>query len=97
MNATRSASWRRALLALFALVALAPVFGWAAAAVGYAEPLDHAAATTGAADAAAASLSLLAGYSLPGLSGGTGTFAAAVVGTALTLGVGLGLGRLLER
>jgi cobalt/nickel transport protein len=86
-----------ALSVLVVLVVLAPVFEWASAAVGYAEPLENAAAATGAADAATASASLLAGYAVPGLPGGAGTFAAALLGTALTLAVGVGVGRLLER
>ena len=97
MSTARPKSWGRALLTLLVLTALAPVFGWAATSVGYAEPLEHAAAATGAAGAATASVSLLSGYSLPGLSGGAGTLAAAVLGTILTLGVGVGVGRLLEQ
>ncbi|MFB6150622.1 MAG: PDGLE domain-containing protein [Haloarculaceae archaeon] len=89
---------RRALVALGVLVVLAPVFGWAASAVGYAEPLEHAAAATGAADAATTiNPGLLPGYSVPGLSGPAGTLVSAAVGTALTLVVALGAGRLLEQ
>ena len=93
-----SRPWLRGALAVLAvLVVLAPVFEWASAAVGYTEPLENAAAATGATDAATASASVLAGYAVPGLSGGAGTLAAALLGTALTLAVGVGVGRLLEQ
>jgi len=85
-----------ALAILLALTLLAPVFGWAAGAVGYAEPLENAAEQTGAVDSAeAVSIALLADYSVAGLGSAAGTFVSAVVGTALTLVVALGIGRLL--
>lgn len=86
----------RALAVLVVLTLLAPVFGWAAGQVGYAEPLEHAAEATGAADDARSLVSApLADYSVPGLGSAGGTFVSAVVGTGLTLAVALGLGRLL--
>lgn len=89
-------SWvRRSVAALVVLALLAPVFGWAAGAVGYAEPIDVAAEMTGAADEATDSYSLFAGYSV-GLDGGLGTLVGAVVGIGLTLAVGLSAGKLLE-
>jgi cobalt/nickel transport protein len=98
VSAAVAQSWvRGALVWLLVLALLAPVFGWAAGAVGYAEPLENAAEATGADDAATASPSVLGGYSVPGVAGGAGTLAAALVGTGLTLGVAVGLGRLLER
>lgn len=99
MTATASGSWvRRALLGLLVLVVLAPVFGAASGAVGYAEPLENAAEETGATDAAASTLpSLLPDYSVPGLDAPAGTLVSAAVGTGLTLTVALGAGRLLER
>jgi len=85
-----------ALAVLVALTLLAPVFGWAAGAVGYAEPLENAAETTGAADSAEpVDIALLPDYGVAGLGASTGTFVSAVVGTALTLVVALGIGRLL--
>ena len=86
----------RALAVLLVLAVLAPVFGWAAGAVGYAEPLENAAEATGATDDAESIASApLPDYSVPGLGGATGTFVSAVVGTGLTLAVAAGLGRLL--
>lgn len=86
----------RALGVLLALTLLAPAFGWAAGQVGYAEPLENAAEVTGAADEAeAVGVAPLPDYSVPGLGSAAGTFVSAVVGTALTLVVALGLGRLL--
>lgn len=99
MNVLVSDSWVRwALLGLLVLVVLAPVFGWASGVVGYAEPLENAAEETGATDAASPiNPGLLPDYSVPGLSSPLGTLVSAVVGTALTLAVALGTGRLLER
>ena len=86
----------RALAVLVVLTLLAPVFGWAAGAVGYAEPLENAAEATGATDSAeAVDIALLPDYSVAGLGSATGTFVSAVVGTALTLVVAVGIGRLL--
>ncbi|MFD1571046.1 PDGLE domain-containing protein [Halorubrum laminariae] len=99
MNALAWDSWgRRALLGLLVLVVLAPVFGWASGAVGYAEPLENAAEATGAADAASPVVSgLFPDYSVPGLGDPAGTLVSAAVGTALTLALALATGRLLER
>jgi len=99
VNALVSDSWgRRALFGLVVLVVLAPVFGWASGAVGYAEPLENAAEETGATDAASPiHTGLLPDYSVSGLGASLGTFVSAVVGTVLTLLVALGTGRLLER
>lgn len=84
------------LAVLAVLVALAPVFAWAAAQVGYAEPLEHAAEMTGA---SAHAETLVAGplpdYSVPGLPGPLGTLVSGVVGTGLVLAIGLLAGRVL--
>lgn len=86
----------RALAVVFALALLAPVFAWAAGAVGYAEPLDHAAEATGATDDARTVLpGLFPGYAVPGLGSGVGTLLAALAGTGLTLALAVGLGRVL--
>jgi len=85
-----------AAAALVVLVALAPVFAWAAGQVGYAEPLENAAEETGAADdARPVHDGLLPDYGVPGLGSAAGTLVAAGVGTALTLGVATALGRVL--
>ena len=99
MNAVSTEPWvRRAILALVVLVVLAPVFGWASGLVGYAEPLENAAEATGATEAAdTIAPGVFPDYSVPGLAAPLGTLASAVVGTALTLGVAVGIGRLLEQ
>ncbi|WP_247005864.1 PDGLE domain-containing protein [Halorientalis litorea] len=85
-----------AVVALVVLVALAPVFAWAAGQVGYAEPLENAAEETGAADdARPVHDGLLPDYGVPGLGSAAGTLVAAAVGTALTLAVATGIGRVL--
>jgi len=86
----------RALGVLLLLTLLAPVFGWAAGQVGYAEPLENAAEATGATDdAEAVGTAPFSDYGVPGLGSAAGTFVSAVVGTALTLLVAVGIGRLL--
>jgi len=86
----------RGLAILFVLVLLAPVFGWAAGQVGYAEPLENAAEATGATDdAESVGVAPFPDYAVPGLESTAGTFLSAVVGTALTLLVAGALGRLL--
>ena len=86
----------RALVILLALTLLAPVFGWTAGAVGYAEPLENAAEETGAVGSAQpVEIAPLPDYGVAGLGSAAGTFVSAVVGTALTLVVALGIGQLL--
>lgn len=86
----------RALAVLLVLALLAPVFAWAAGQVGYAEPLENAAEATGATEhAETLHEGLFPDYGVPGMDAATGTFVSAVVGTALTLAVAAGLGRLL--
>jgi cobalt/nickel transport protein len=93
---TQRSSLRGALAVLLLLTVLAPVFGVAADAVGYTEPLEIAAETTGAVDDAnPVSIAPFPDYTIPGLGGATGTFLSALVGTGLTLGVMVVVGRLL--
>lgn len=87
---------RRGLVVVAVLIALAPVFGWAARQVHYAEPLEHAAATTGASDdVTTVHRGVLPDYGVPGLPAPLGTLVSGVVGTGLVLGIGLAAGRLL--
>jgi cobalt/nickel transport protein len=99
MSVATGDSWLRgAMIGLVVLVVLAPVFGWAAGAVGYAEPLENAAELTGAADGATSIVpAVFPDYSVPGVGGSLGTLLSAAIGTALTLGVAIGAGRLLEQ
>ncbi|MFW5964272.1 MAG: PDGLE domain-containing protein [Natronomonas sp.] len=86
----------RALAVLLVLALLAPVFGWAAGAVGYAEPLDNAAEATGATDhAESVAVAPFPDYGVPGVGAAVGTFLSALIGTALTLVVAVAIGRLL--
>ncbi len=98
MSRTIDRSWFPwALLGLGGLILLAPVFELAAGAVGYTEPLAHAAAVTGAVDAAIPVYSgVFPEYSVPGTKPPLGTLVAAAIGTTITLVVVIGLGRLLE-
>lgn len=86
-----------ALLGLAGLILLAPVFDLAATAVGYTEPLEHAAAATGAMDAEISWYAgFFPGYRVPGTESPIGTLVAAGIGTTITFVVVIGLGRLLE-
>jgi len=86
----------RAVAGLLALALLAPVFGWAAGQVGYAEPLENAAEMTGATDdAEPVEVAPLPEYGVPGLGSAPGTLVSALVGTGLTLLVAFGIGRAL--
>jgi cobalt/nickel transport protein len=98
MSTVASEPWaRKALVVLAVLIVLAPVFGWAAGAVGYAEPIENAAELTGATEhETATDPGLFPDYSVPGLGDGVGTLLSGVVGTGLTLAVAVGLGRILD-
>jgi hypothetical protein len=99
VNTSSIRPWRRqAVAVLAALTVLTPVFAWAASAVGYTEPLEHAAVATGATDAATTTVPpLVSGYAIGGLGPTVGTLAAAALGTGLTLAVTVAAGRALER
>lgn len=92
-----SDGWQRQSIgALLGLVALAPVFAWAVDRVGYAEPMDNAVALAGASsEIVSTGSSLFSGYALPGFGPYAGTLGGALLGTALTFTIALGLGRLL--
>ncbi len=99
MSWTAHRSWLPwALLGLAGLVLLAPIFDLAATAVGYTEPLEHAAVVVGAVDAANPLHSgFLPGYTVPGSESAIGRLGAAAIGTTITFVVVIGLGRLLEQ
>jgi cobalt/nickel transport protein len=87
---------RGPLTVLILLTVLTPVFGVAADAVGYTEPLEIAAETTGAIDDAnPVTIAPFPDYTVPGLGGVTGTVLSALLGIGLTLGVMIVVGRLL--
>lgn len=88
----------RSLAVVFVLVLASPAFEWGAARVGYAEPLENAAAATGAHGAAEVVVpSILPGYTVPGLGSAAGTILAGLVGIAIALALGVALGRVLSR
>ncbi len=84
----------KAIGGLALLVAVSPLFAIGAGAVGYIEPLEHAAELTGASDHATVIVAgLFTDYGVPGLGTATGTLVAGAFGTVLTLGVALGVGQ----
>lgn len=93
---TNDRGQRRSLVGLLCLVVLAPAFAWAAAQTGYAEPMDNAVELAGvSSDIVPTGISLFSDYAIQGLGTYPGTFGGALLGTVLTLGIGLGVGRLL--
>ncbi|AUV81380.1 metal transporter [Salinigranum rubrum] len=96
---TDTPTWfRRSLVVLVVLVVLAPVFALAAGAVGYAEPLENVAEATGATEHERTLLSSpFPDYSVPGTGTVVGTLVSGLLGTAITLAVAVGAGRLLGR
>lgn len=99
MNVVSMNRWtRRAAIIIVVLVVLAPVFGVAANAVGYTEPLEIAAERAGAVGAIETIYrGVFPDYAVPGLDSPAGTLLSAAIGTIVTLGVALGAGRLLEQ
>jgi cobalt/nickel transport protein len=91
-------SWVKAAAAvILVMVALSPVFAWAAGVVNYSEPLENAAEMTGAADAASSVWSgVLPGYTVPGLGAYAGTLISALVGAVVLFVVMVAIGRALE-
>ncbi len=96
---TDTPAWfRRALVVLVVLVVLTPVFALASGAVGYAEPLENVAEATGATEHERTLLfSPFPDYSVPGTGTVVGTLVSGLLGTAVTLVVAVGAGRLLDR
>lgn len=87
---------RRSVAVLCVLVVCTPFFVWATEQTGYTEPLDVAAGLTGASQSATVvHAGLIPDYTVVGMGTYTGTLAAALVGTGLTLGVAVALGTLL--
>lgn len=87
----------RAGLAVLVLVTLSPAFAWAAERVDYAEPMENAAEATGAVEhERSVAPAPLPDYGVPGLGPHLGTLVAGAVGTALTLVVAAGVGRLAD-
>jgi cobalt/nickel transport protein len=91
-------SWVKAAVAIvLVMVVLSPAFAWAAGQIGYAEPLENAAAATGAADAAHSIIpGLLPGYTVPGLNTYLGTFISGLVGAGVVFAAMVVIGRALE-
>lgn len=88
---------RLGLAAVLLLVLSSPVFAWAAGSVGYTEPLEVAAERAGA-EATGAYAGVFPDYTVPvgAVPGGGDILISGVIGTALTLAVTVGVGRLLR-
>ncbi|WP_092891649.1 PDGLE domain-containing protein [Halopelagius inordinatus] len=92
-----NADWsRRTLLLVGSLVALSPLFAWAAGVVGYAEPMGNLAARFGAdAHVYRTVPSLFPDYRVAGFGPYAGTFVSGVAGVAVTAAVASGVGQML--
>ena len=87
---------KKVWIAIAIMVALSPLFAYAAELVGYSEPLENAAEMLGLKEKPVYS-GVLPDYTVPGLDPYSGTLIAGITGTVLTLGVGYGLGAVLRR
>ena len=90
--------WPRLGLAVVLLLVLSsPVFAWAAGSVGYTEPLEVAAERAGD-EATGAYAGVFPDYTVPvgAVPGGGDILISGAIGTALTLAVTVGVGRLLR-
>ncbi|MBO8181043.1 MAG: energy-coupling factor ABC transporter permease [Archaeoglobus sp.] len=81
-----------ALGVITAMIAVSPLFAYAAELVGYSEPLENAAAILGLEENPIYE-GLLPDYTLPGLDPYVGTLIAGAVGTVIVLGLGVILTR----
>jgi hypothetical protein len=90
--------WRKVLIVISVMILVSPFFAWAAEVVGYAEPLENAAEDLGAMEHEYAILSgLIPDYTVPGADPYASTIVAGIVGCLIVLGLGLVVGRVLER
>ncbi|AEA47806.1 PDGLE domain-containing protein [Archaeoglobus veneficus] len=87
---------KKVYIAIAVMVALSPLFAYAAELVGYSEPLENAAEMIGLEEHPIYS-GVLPDYTVPGLDSYSGTLIAGIVGTVITLGVGYGLGAVLRK
>jgi len=78
------------------MVALSPLFAIAADMVGYSEPLENAAEHLGAEEDQDYT-GVLPDYSVPGLGSVSGTLISGIVGTLITLGVAVTIGKTVGR
>ncbi len=78
------------------LVALTPLFAYAAEMVGYSEPLENIAARIGVEEEPVYS-GLIPDYTIPNLDPVVGTLVSAVIGVALTLVIVYGASQLLRK
>jgi len=79
-------------IAIGIMVLLSPLFAYAAEMVGYSEPLENAAEELGAEENQEYT-GILPDYSVPGLDPHSGTLISGIVGTLITLGVALAIGK----
>ncbi len=85
---------RKALAVIIILVALSPLFAYAAEAVNYSEPLENTAEEVGAEEHPVYS-GVLPDYTVPGVDPYVGTLIAGLVGTFITLLLAYALSSLL--
>jgi cobalt/nickel transport system permease protein len=88
----KAAPGKLALAVIAAMIAVSPLFAYAAELVGYSEPLENAAAMLGLEENPIYE-GLLPDYTLPGLDPYAGTLIAGIVGTVIVLALGFALTR----
>lgn len=87
---------KKVWIAIGIMIILSPLFAYAAEMVHYSEPLESAAEHLGAEEDQDYS-GVLPDYSVPGLDPHSGTLISGIVGTVITLGVALGIGKAFSR
>ena len=86
------------LIVIAAMILVSPFFAWGAEIVGYAEPLENAAEHLGAMEHGYAIISgLIPDYTIPGANPYASAIVAGIVGCLIVLGLGLVVGKVLER
>ncbi|WP_202318843.1 energy-coupling factor ABC transporter permease [Archaeoglobus neptunius] len=88
----KKAPGKAALAVIAAMIAVSPLFAYAAELVGYAEPLENAAKILGLSEKPIYE-GILPDYSVPGINPYVGTLIAGIVGTAIVLVLGYALTR----
>ncbi len=90
--------WRKVLIVISVMILVSPFFAWAAEVVGYAEPLENVAEHLGAMEHEYAIISgLIPDYTIPGANPYASAIVAGIVGCLIVLGLGLIMGKVLQR
>ena len=89
---------RGVVIAIMVMILASPFFAWGAEVVGYEEPLENAAEHLGAMEHEYAIISgIIPDYTIPGANPYASTIVAGIVGCLIVFGLGVVIGKVLER